>query len=156
MHVVLIHEFAQAMDAALRHDHGGVRTLAAIAEYNAAHADACLRYGQASILAALAVERPMLTQEYFEARQRARDGLRALHRSFAEHRLDAVVSKIGLMAFPVTGCPALTLPAGLDGKSGLPVPITLNGLPFSEGRLLAIGAALERAVGAGLRPPCCG
>ncbi len=154
MITVLTHEFAPAMDAALRHGSGAIRTMAQIASFHEAHREACLRHGQKYILDALALRRPMLTQEYFEARQRARDGLRDLRRGFEQLRLDAVVSKTGLMAFPVTGCPALTLPVGVDGETGLPVPLTLNGLPFSEGALLRIGAALERAVGIGSRPPC--
>jgi amidase len=151
MMAVLTHEFRMAMDAALRSDAGSMRTLAAIAAYNEAHAVECLKYGQTNILAALALPRPMLTAEYVEARRTAQDALLALEKSFGEMELDAVVSMSGLMAFPVTGCPALTLPVGID--CGLPVPITLNGLPFSEGKLLAIGSALETAIGGDFRPP---
>ena len=153
MITVLTHEFKPAMDAALRHDREGIRTLAGIAAFNAAHPEACLRFGQDQFEVSLAVQRPMLTREYVEARQKVRDGLVALRHGFEDLRLDAVVSKVGLMAFPVTGCPALTLPVGVDDETGLPVPLTLNGLPFSEGALLRIGAALERAVGIGRRPP---
>ncbi len=154
MITVLTHEFRPAMDAVLRHDREGVRTLAAIAEFNAVHSETCLRFGQDQFDVSLAVQRPMLTKEYFEARQKVRDGLQALRRGFDELQLDAVASKVGLMAFPVMGCPALTLPVGVDGETGLPVSLTLNGLPFSEGALLRIGAALERVVGTGCRPPC--
>jgi amidase len=147
MLTVLTHEFRPAMDAALRRDAGPVRTLRDIARFNEAHAEDCLRYGQTWVEAALALPRPMLTQDYFDARGVARRALHELHRLFAEQRLDAVVSMCGLVAFPVTGCPALTLPVGWNAAEGLPVPMTFNGLPFSEGRLLAAASALERALG---------
>lgn len=79
--------------------------------------------------------------------------MKALEQSFAELSLDAVISLRGLIAFPVTGSPALTLPVGLDEAEGKPVPVVLNGLPFSEGKLLEIGAALEAALGKDIRPP---
>lgn len=153
MLTVLLHEFGPAMDAALRHDLGPVRSLAAIARYNQAHAEECLRYGQTHVLAALALPRPMLTEDYLNARQTARQALAALEKGFSELGLDAVVSLCGLMAFPVTGCPALTLPVGVDAATGLPVPLTLNGLPFSEGKLLHIGAELERELNLKILPP---
>lgn len=152
MLTVLTHEFAPAMDAALRQDTGDVRTMAAIAEYNAAHAEECLKYGQSFVLASLNLPRPMLTTEYFAARQTAHIALANLKKSFAELSLDAVISTSGLVAFPVTGCPALTLPVGMDEAKGTPVPLTLNSLPFTEGKLLAIGAALEAALGLDIHP----
>jgi amidase len=155
MMTILTHEFRPAMDAALRFDEGSVRTLAGIADYNSAHAQECLRYGQTHIQTAIALPRPMLTRDYFIARQAVREGLEAMEKSFAQLRLDAVVSMCGLVAFPVTGCPALTLPVGMDDAEGLPVPLTLNGLPFSEGKLLTIGAALEAVVNRTFTPPCC-
>lgn len=151
MMAVLIHEFRPAMDAALKNDAGPVRSLAAIADYNDAHAAECLLYGQTNVLAALALPRPMLTQDYVNARRTARDALQALEKSIGESGLDAIVSMCGLIAFPVTGCPALTLPVGVE--DGLPVPLTLNGLPYSEEKLLAIASALEAAVDGDFRPP---
>jgi amidase len=143
---VLVHEFRPAMDAALRRGTGDVRSMADIAAYNKAHAEECLRYGQTWIEQALALPRPMLTPDYIEARGTARKALKELEQSFEQLSLDAIISLHGLIAFPVTGCPALTLPVGFDETEGIPVPLVLNGLPFSEGKLLAIGAALEAAL----------
>lgn len=155
MMTVLTHEFRPAMDAALRLDSGHVRTLGGIAAYNEAHAADCLRYGQTLIQSALALPRPMLTLEYAGARMGVHTALEAMKKDFAEQRLDAVVSMNGLIAFPVTGCPACTLPVGMDDEVVLPVPLTLNGLPFADGKLLAIGATLEAAINRNFIPPCC-
>jgi amidase len=152
MDKVLFHEFRPAMDAALRRGTGNVRSMADIASYNNAHTDECLRYGQTWIEKALALQRPMLTPEYIQAREAAHKALRELEQSFAELSIDAVISPLCLIAFPVTGCPSLALPVGIDEAEGIPVPLVLNGLPFSEGKLLAIGAALEAALGKNIYP----
>ncbi len=52
----------------------------------------------------------------------------------------------------VTGCPALSLPAAFT-EAGLPIGIQLVAPYRQERRLLEIGAAFERLLGAGLRRP---
>ncbi len=46
----------------------------------------------------------------------------------------------------LTGFPALVLPVG-ETSERLPIGFQLVGSPFSEARLLAVGQALERALG---------
>jgi amidase len=152
MGTVLLHEFRPAMDAALKNSMGSIRSLADIAAFNEAHAEECLRYGQTYITEALSLPRPMLTSEYFEARETARRALQELQKNFSELLLDAVVSLRGLMVFPVTGCPALTLPVGYDEEEGVPIPVVINGLPFTEGSILGIGMAIEAALNISLHP----
>ena len=41
------------------------------------------------------------------------------------------------------GIPALSLPCGFS-KSGLPIGLTIAGPRFSEGKILALGAAYQR------------
>lgn len=141
-----INEYRPAMDVALQKGTGRVRTMADIAAYNIAHAEECLKYGQIRIERALAIEEPMKSDDYIQSLRIKDDVLQELEESFKKHSLDAVISLRGLLAFPVTGSPALTLPVGID-EEGLPVSIVFNGLPFSEGKLLAIGAALEAQIG---------
>lgn len=152
MDKVLVHEFKPSMDAALRRGTGDVRSMADIAAYNKAHAGECLRYGQTWVEQALALQRPMLASEYIQARQASHRALKELEQSFAEHSLDAVISPLCLIAFPATGCPSLALPVGVDEAKGLPVSLVLNGLSFTEGKLIGIGAALEAALGKDIRP----
>ena len=45
----------------------------------------------------------------------------------------------------LTGLPGLTVPVGYD-ESGLPIGLQLMGPAWSEGKLLGIGAALERVI----------
>jgi amidase len=53
--------------------------------------------------------------------------------------------------FNLTGSPAISLPAGLDGD-GLPLAVQLSGPRWGDERLLAIAAAVEPIAG-GFRPP---
>src|SRR5438552_15850793 len=43
--------------------------------------------------------------------------------------------------------PGLTIPAGLGPTTGQPVGVSLDGLPDSDERLLAVGLAIERVLG---------
>lgn len=51
------------------------------------------------------------------------------------------------------GCPAVSLPAGFDGVSGLPVGVQLIGRPSGDVQLLRIAKALEALSGHGRRWP---
>src|SRR5439155_11958852 len=48
--------------------------------------------------------------------------------------------------------PGLTIPAGLGPTTGLPVGVSLDGLPDSDERLLAVGLAIERVLGRPTQP----
>ena len=50
--------------------------------------------------------------------------------------------------FNVTGQPVLSLPCGTTAD-GLPVGLQIAGLPGTDALVLALGAALERALAAG-------
>lgn len=54
--------------------------------------------------------------------------------------------------FNLYGIPALTLPCGFS-KAGLPIGMTIAGPRFSEGRILALGAAYQRATGWHMHQP---
>ena len=56
-----------------------------------------------------------------------------------------------LCGFSLTGVPALALPCGADDL-GLPVSVQLVGRHLYDPRVLAVGRALEAALGPGRRP----
>lgn len=58
--------------------------------------------------------------------------------------VDPLFSIENTMIFNLLGLPALSVPCGLS-KDGLPIGLMLAGPRFSEARLLALGAAYERA-----------
>lgn len=58
-----------------------------------------------------------------------------------------LVSIENTMIFNVLGLPALSIPCGISEK-GLPIGLMICGPRFSEGKLLALGAAYERSVSA--------
>lgn len=149
---VLVHEFRPAMDAVLRHDTGSIRTLAALAAYNTAHAETCLRYGQVWVEKALTLGHPLLSSSYLGARARIRKAERELEDLFASWRLSAVASPNGLFVIPVTGAASATFPVGMDETTGLPVPIVLEVPRYADAVLLAVGTALEDAVRVDWRP----
>jgi len=62
--------------------------------------------------------------------------------------------KVESIAFPCTvwGIPAISIPCGFS-KDGLPVGLMIAGPNFSEGRVLALAHAYERATQRHLRKP---
>ena len=56
-----------------------------------------------------------------------------------------------LCGFSLTGVPALALPCGAD-DNGLPVSARIVGPRLHDPRVLAVGQALEAALGPGRRP----
>ncbi|CAN5419089.1 Asp-tRNA(Asn)/Glu-tRNA(Gln) amidotransferase subunit GatA [soil metagenome] len=55
-------------------------------------------------------------------------------------------------AFSIAGLPAISVPCGFS-ESGLPIGLLISGPPFSEGRLLALAMAYEKAAGWDKRRP---
>lgn len=104
--------------------------------------------------------------EYLEARRLTWQWTQEWRRLFAELRLDAVAHPTIDQPPPViepdrsphgpatrlsapwslTGFPALSVPVGLDGR-GLPVGLSLAGLPEREGDLLGLGVVIDEEIG---------
>ena len=164
---VLVHEMADDLDAYLAARAGtGVRSLAGAVAFNGAHADVELaHFGQEYLEAALA-SGGRDTDAYRRARERnvafARDA--CLGPAFASG-VDVLVSPAyqpawksdlvhgdqvaggGANCTPpaILGWPILTVPMGL--VDGLPVGFSLVGRAGSEPLLIAVGHALEQALG---------
>lgn len=169
---VLVHEMADDLAAYLASRPGnGPTSISEVVAFNAAHADEELaHYGQEYLEAAV-VSGGRSAPEYAQARARnlswAVDAV--LTPGFA-HGVDALVSPaygpawrselVGGDSFTggqvtsapaIAGWPVLTLPAGL--VEGLPVGLSLVGPEHGEDVLMAIGAAVEAALGWSEQPP---
>jgi amidase len=169
---VLVHEMADDLDAYLASRPGaGPSSIAEVVAFNAAHSDdELLHFGQEYLEAALA-SGGRAAPEYAAARARnlawAVDAV--LTPAFA-HGVDALISPAYGPAWrsalaggdsftggqvtsapAIAGWPILTLPIGL--VDGLPVGMSIVGPEHGEDALLAIGAAVEAAVGWSEHPP---
>jgi amidase len=164
---VLVHEMADDLDSYLSARAGeGVRSLAGLVAFNLAHADAELaHFGQEYLQDALA-SGGRAAEAYVVARERnvafARDA--CLGPAFATG-VDVLVSPAyqpawksdlvhgdqvsggGANCTPpaILGWPILTVPMGV--VDGLPVGFSIVGQAHSEPLLLAVGHALEQALG---------
>ncbi len=130
-----------------------VRTLAGIIEYNQAHADRALRYGQTVLLEAQNETSGQLTEPAYWTAVAAREELiRTLNSLFDDNRLDVLLCVSVTNFAPFSGFPAVTIPVGRT-QSGLPVGSYWMARRFDEGRLLRAVYAVEQRLGLRLSPP---
>jgi amidase len=154
---VLHYEFARDLDAYLARLPEGapMRTLADIVAWNEAHADVALKYGQARLIAALAVDHDAQRRAYHA--MRARDLAMA-----AEHGVDSLLRAHDATAVVVpswrgagvgarAGYPSVIVPAGYRKSSRRPFGLTFLGTARSEATLLSLAYDYEQA--AQLRRP---
>jgi amidase len=153
-----LYEFALDVDAYLATlpDGAPIRTMRELVAWNEAHADQALKYGQALLEQALAVDH--------EAERATHQVLRAADVAVAgEHGIDATLSAANAVAlvFPGqagagfaarAGYPSMVVPAGYRRENRWPLGICLVGPSRSEGLLLSLGAAYEEAAQV-RRPP---
>jgi amidase len=169
---VLVHEMAEDLDGYLATRPGGGPTgIADVVAFNAAHAGAELAHFGQEYLEQAVASGGRGAPEYAAARARnlawAVDSV--LAPAFA-HGVDALIAPAygpawssrldggdrftgGQMttAPAIAGWPILTLPIGL--VDGLPIGMGVVGPEHGEATVLAIGAAIESAVGWSARPP---
>jgi amidase len=146
---VLHHEFAPAVDrylAALGPD-APIRTLAELGEWNAAHGDAALKFGQIHLDAAVAIDHEATATDYREARQRdVLTVLAILEEALGDH-LEALVtpgfSFCGLAAR--SGWPSIVVPAGYTATNRRPVGLMLIARPWCDARLLSLAQGVQSA-----------
>lgn len=148
---VLHYEFARDVDAYLARlpARASVRSLAGLAAWNEAHADAALKYGQAHVLKAVAVDHEADRSAYEV--NRARDRVVA-----AEQGIDATLRLAGAAAVVTpswngagvaarAGYPSLVVPAGYRRSGRRPFGVAFLGAAHTDAVLLAIGYAYEQA-----------
>ncbi len=147
--VVLHHEFAPALDRYLAAIGEGapVRTLAELRDWNAAHGDVALKFGQVHVERALAIDHRAADAEYREARQRDLLSVGAILEEALGDRLEALVfpgyHHCGLAAR--SGWPSVVVPAGYSAATRRPVGLMIVARPWSDARLLSLAHAFERA-----------
>ena len=146
---VLMHEFGPALASYLATvPDPPVRDLAGVVAYNRDHATVALKYGQAILEEALAVDHAGDAASY--AALRARDAAIA-----GEHGIDAVLDAYDVAAILVPGAggcgvgaraghPSVTVPAGIRPHGRRPFGVTFMGGAWSEARLLSIAYGYEQ------------
>jgi amidase len=141
----------------------GMRSLADIIAFNAAHAERALRFGQAIFLAAEATSGDLRELEYISARQMDLRASRTLGLDayMDANRLDAVLfpSTNGAPIAARAGYPSVQVPAGFivgarDRETPeYPYGATFTGRAWSEPLLLRLAYAFEQATQARRPPP---
>ncbi|MEO7746502.1 MAG: amidase family protein [Actinomycetota bacterium] len=146
---VLLHEFGPALAAYLATvPDPPVRDLAGVVTYNRDHATIALKYGQAILEEALAVDHDGDAHSY--AALRARDAAIA-----GEHGIDAVLAAYDVTALLVPGAegcgvgaraghPSVTVPAGVRTHGRRPFGVTFMAGAWSEAQLLSIAYGYEQ------------
>ncbi len=148
---VLHHEFARDLDAYLARLPASrpISTMAELVAWNDAHADAALKYGQAHLLTALAVDHVADDTAY--RANRARDlavaGTHGIDATLAAANAAAIVTPgPGSAGFAArAGYPSLTVPAGYRRSGRRPFGVAFLGPAQSEQLLLALGYDYEQA-----------
>jgi len=126
-----------------------MKSLQNIIDYNAAHSDEALKYGQQLLIDSQAVDLtdPAQLAQYQTDRANSVNNARtAIDTALTTNNLDAIMTPSGTMTGigARAGYPQLVVPAGY-GNTRLPVGIAFNGTAYSEAKLLAFGYAYEQA-----------
>ena len=160
---VLLYEFKDGLDAYLKHRGAPVGSLAALIEFNTAHAEAVMPWFGQELLLQSQAKGPLTERAYRRAQQRARRlaGPQGIDAALKQHRLDALLAPTNGPAWvtdhvngdhfgggsstlaAVAGYPNVTVPAGQ--VHGLPVGLSFFGAAWSEAKLIAIAHAYEQA-----------
>jgi amidase len=148
---VLHYEFARDLDAYLARLPADrpISSMGELVAWNDAHADAALKYGQAHLLTALAVDHVADATAYRanRARDQAVAGAHGIDATLAAADAAAVVTAAAQAAGLAAraGYPSLTVPAGYRRSGRRPFGVTFLGPAGSEALLLALGYDYERA-----------
>jgi amidase len=163
--VVYLYELKHDLNAYLRDwaKGTGMRTMADIIAFNAAHADRALRFGQDIFLASQATEGGLDAVEYVAARRMDIRATRTLgiDAYMDEHKLDAILfpGRNGAAVAAKAGYPSVQVPAGMItgigaiGTPEYPLGATFTGRAWSEPVLLRLAYAFEQATKARRTPP---
>ncbi len=142
-------EFKHGVDNYLRRlpAHMPVHSLSELIEWNAAHADQALKYGQDLLIYREELAEPLKNKDYIL------ESLMDLHLAqdqgidyaIGRYRLDAILfpSYIGADLSAKAGYPSIAVPAGYRAN-GRPFGITFTGTAFSEPSLIRLAYSFEQ------------
>jgi amidase len=160
---VLLFEFKDGLNRYLADSGAPVSSLAALIEYNNAHADRVMPWFAQELFVMAEAKGPLTDEAYLAARAKARRlaGSEGIEATLKSGGFDALVVPTTSPAWPidlingdhitgagysvsaVAGTPSLTVPMG--DVQGLPVGLAFLGTAWSEARLIALAYDYERA-----------
>lgn len=145
---VLTYEFKAALNAYLHAlgEHTQVKSLQQLIEYNQAHPETCLKYGQSRLLTAQETSGTLVEKEYLDARSRDLQSSQTdgIDKVLSQHQLQGLIfaGASGSEIAAKAGYPSITVPAGYSPK-GEPLGITFTARSFEEGALVRWAYAYE-------------
>jgi amidase len=151
---VLHYEFGLGVDRYLAtRGSGPPHTLADIQAWNREHAGGALKFGQAHVDTAVAIDHERDAAAYRRARERdLRTTSDALEAALGEAEALVFASNSGCSLAARAGWPSIVVPAGYTANNRRPLGLMLVGRPWTDARLLALAYAFEQAHPA-RRPP---
>lgn len=154
---VLYHEFKVALNAYLSkvEAHLPVHNLTELIEYNIAHKDIALMYGQAHLEKADQTDGSLASMEYFASRRKDEIvcGEESIDKALDTYGLDALVypNYFAQTVAARVGYASITVPAGYSKGLG-PVSITFIGRKYDEPKLIRLAYAFEQ-ISKARKPP---
>lgn len=146
---VLHFEFAPAFDRYLGRlgATAPVRSMAELADWNRAHGEVALKFGQVHVERALAIDHRGEHEAYATTRERDRSAASGALESALGEELEAIVFPgLGGTGWAArAGWPSLVVPAGYLAANRRPTGLLFVGRPWTEARLLSLGHAFEQA-----------
>ena len=127
-----------------------INSLKDLVDFNEAHKNECLKYGQTILLECLNEYSGNLTEaEYINALRRRETAISDLNKVFDENNLDILIGAHEHISIaPLTGFPSGTLPIGIREKTnGVPLGMYFIARRHDEATLIQAMSAAEKVVG---------
>ncbi|MBQ4505878.1 MAG: amidase [Firmicutes bacterium] len=146
--LVEMYEIKRCMAAYLAKGHTtSLRSLKDILDANEADPERCLKYGQERLRESDEIGSGRLNEpEYIEALGAIYESRGRIDALLKENQLDCILMAHYTNISPVSGYPAVAVPAGKGRDSGLPYGVSLLGTAGSDFELCRIADALEKAL----------
>lgn len=143
----LHYEFKTAInDYLIRYGNSGCKSLKDIIEYNKAHSDIALRFGQDLLESAQNETGGRLLEKiYWQAKLSSieKGGTEGIDKMLREKNLDVIVSACYSNLPPVTGYPVIAVPMGFSNE-GMPVGLSFYAGAFQEAAIIKAAYGYEQ------------